>query len=715
MKITYNWLNDYCATKLPAPELAARLSLSGCLIEEQYPQPAGDTLFVLEITSNRPDLLGALGIAREAAALTGAPLRLPESVFTTIPERIESACALKVQAPDLCPRYTARLIRGVKIGPSPDWLRKRIEAIGLRVVNNVVDVTNYVMFECGQPLHAFDFDKLRGAKIIVRRAAEGETLVSIDGTECKLKPAMLVIADAEHPVAVAGIMGGLETEISGATVNVLLESAQFDPVNNRRTSRALALASDSSYRFERGIDPVQTEWAGRRAAFLIQQVAGGQVCEGVLDAWAKPYQPQEVPLRFGRLNKVLGTPVGPDVARAILERLGFTALSQSDPRRIVVQVPPWRAVDVTREIDLIEEVIRIYGYDKIPESGTLPVTVGRVSKFERVLEITRRTLVGLGFYDVVTSSFSEEAPAKLISPWTDAEPLTFNNTIRRDENRLRVSLLPGFLAVKRTNLSHGVAQSPLFEVNRVYLPKPPQNESGADYPVRVAAQSAAPVSGMNENDRGLDNPRHIPASTRDDRLPIERTCLTILDEEEFLHLKGALECLAEALGLAGRIHMEPASGAFWAEGMAARVLLDDKPLGVAGEVAQAICERYDMPHSARMAELNFDQLVEAAQLNRGYTKLPAFPAAVRDLAVVVDEAVAWAQIEGAVRGLNIPILEGLEFFDIFRGKQVPPGKKSIAFSLTFRASDRTLTSEEVEAARQSCIQSLAAVGAQLRG
>ena len=208
MKITYNWLNDYCATNLPAPELAARLSLSGCLVEEQYPQPDGDMLYVAEITSNRPDLLGALGIAREAAALTGAPLRLPESGFATIPERIESACALEVQALDLCPRYTARLIRGVKIGPSPDWLRKRLEVIGLRSVNNVVDVTNYVMFECGQPLHAFDFDKLRGAKIIVRRAAEGETLISIDGTECKLKPSMLVIADAEHPVAVAGIMGG---------------------------------------------------------------------------------------------------------------------------------------------------------------------------------------------------------------------------------------------------------------------------------------------------------------------------------------------------------------------------------------------------------------------------------------------------------------------------------------------------------------------------
>ncbi len=329
MKLTYNWLRDYCPCELPARGTRPPAQHVRHAVEEIH-NLGDDALLVAEITSNRPDLLGILGIAREVSALTGAPLRIPEAGFACGEEKVASASSVEVLDPALCPRYTARLMRGVKIGPSPDWLRRRLEAIGLRCINNVVDVTNYVMFECGQPLHAFDFDKLRGGRIVVRRAAEGETMVSIDGAQCKLNPAMLVIADAERPVAVAGIMGGLDTEISDRTVNVLLESAQFENTQIRRTSRALALASDSSYRFERGVDPVQTEWASRRALHLIQKVAGGTAAEGLLDAWAAPYQPKAVTLRFARMNRVLGAAVAPDIARAILERLGFAPLPGTD-------------------------------------------------------------------------------------------------------------------------------------------------------------------------------------------------------------------------------------------------------------------------------------------------------------------------------------------------------------------------------------------------
>ena len=691
MKLTYNWLRDYCPCECPPEELARRLTMSGTLIEEIH-NLGDDTLLAAEITSNRPDLLGIIGIAREVSVLTGAPLRIPEADFACGEEKIASASSVEVRDPALCPRYTARLVRGVKIGPSPDWLRRRLEAIGLRCINNVVDVTNYVMFECGQPLHAFDFDKLRGGRIVVRRAAEGETMVSIDGAQCKLNPAMLVIADAERPVAVAGIMGGLDTEISDRTVNVLLESAQFENTQVRRTSRALALASDSSYRFERGVDPVQTEWASRRALHLIQKVAGGTAAEGLLDAWAAPYQPKAVTLRFARMNRVLGAAVAPDIARAILERLGFAPAPGADAGRVTVQVPAFRAVDVYREIDLIEEVIRIYGYDKIPESGTLPVMVGRVSRGERLADLARRMLPGQGFFEAITNSFCDEASARLVSPWTTADPLAVQNTIRRDENRLGVSLLPGLLAVKRTNLAHGVPKSPLFEISKVFLPKPPR-----------ASGPAEP----------------------DDVLPEERTVLALLSEDGLSHLKGVIESFLDAAlrpapldgaeGARSKVSFEPAPDPFFAEERAARILLDGAPLGIMGEVGPAVCERYGAAHPPCAAELDFDLLVRAARLDRSYSKLAAHPAAVRDLAVVVDEALPWARIEGAIRDLRIPILESIEFFDIFRGKQVPAGKKSMAFSLTFRAADRTLTSDEVEAARQSCIQSLAALGATLRG
>ncbi len=347
-----------------------------------------------------------------------------------------------------------------------------------------------------------------------------------------------------------------------------------------------------------------------------------------------------------------------------------------------MQVPAFRAVDVYREIDLIEEVIRIYGYDKIPESGTLPVMVGRVSRGERLADLARRMLPGQGFFEAMTNSFCDEPSARLVSPWTTAEPLAVQNTIRRDENRLRVSLLPGLLAVKRTNLAHGVAKSPLFEIGKVFLPKPPR-----------ASGPAEP----------------------DDVLPEERTVLALLAEDGLSHLKGVIESFLEAAGARAKLSFEPAADPFFAEKRAAKVLLDSALLGIMGEVGPAVCERYGAAHPPCAAELDFDLLVRAARLDRAYSKLAAHPAAVRDLAVVVDEAVPWARIEGAIRDLRIPILESIEFFDIFRGKQVPAGKKSMAFSLTFRAADRTLTSDEVEAARQSCIQSLAALGAALRG
>ncbi len=681
MKTTYNWLREYCDFNLSPHELAHRLSMAGCLVEEVQSLD-DDHALSAEVTTNRPDLLGAIGIAREICALTGANLRFPPVEFRCSNEHVAALASVDVREAELCPRYTARVVRGLKVGPSPEWLRRRLEAIGVRCVNNVVDVTNYVLFECGQPLHAFDFNKLRNRRIVVRRAEEGELMVAIDGTECRLGSSTLVIADEARPVAIAGIMGGLQTEISDATRDVLLESAQFDNRCIRRTSRSLGLASDSSYRFERGVDPVQVEWASRRAARLIQEVAGGIVCEGILDFWPQPYEAATVTLRVSRMNEVLGTDIPGEVARGILERLGFEALPAIEEDKVVVAVPPFRAGDVSREIDLIEEVIRIYGYDRIPEKGGLPIRVGQVSMFERVSDLARRRLTGLRFHEVVTNSFCDEASARLVSPWTDAEALTVQNTIRRDENRLRVSLLPGLLAVKRTNTARGVPRSPLFEISRVFLPG--------------AADGA---EGSSEN-RGL---------------PEERRVLALLEDEDLLGLKGALEDLSAAAGVAERMRFEAAEAGFFTEGRSGRIILDGAQFGVLGEVSRAIMQEYDLPRPVCMAEIDFDLLVRSAQLDRSYSRVPVHPSAVRDLSIVVDESMPWAHIEECVRRLELSILERMDFFDVFRGKQVPSGKKSIAFSLVFRSPDRTLTSEEVEEARQSCIKALAAIGAELRG
>ena len=684
MKTTYNWLREYCDFDLSVEDLAHRLSMAGCLIEDV--QPLGDdTLLVAEVTANRPDLLGTLGIAREVCALTGSALRLPTVEFACGDEHVESLTSVTVLDPDLCPRYTARVIRGVRVGPSPDWLRRRVEAIGLRAINNVVDVSNYVLFECGQPLHAFDFDRLRGGRIIVRRAEDGETMMSIDETECKLNSSMLVIADADQPVAIAGVMGGLVTEISERTADVLLESARFENTNIRRTSRALGLTSDSSYRFERGVDPVQVEWASRRAAHLIQKVAGGTVCEGVIDLRAEglvPYKPKQVALRVARMNRVLGTEIPTPTARDILQLLGFEVHPQTKPDEVVVTVPPFRAGDVSREADLIEEVIRIHGYDKIPESSTLYISAGRIGKPEQVEKAARNVLTGLGYNEVLTNSFCDEATAQLISPWTGGEALVVQNTVRRHENRLRVSLMPGLLTVKRTNAAHGVSRSPLFETSRVFLPKPPRD-------------SGEP--------------------SRDDALPEERTVLGLLDDDDLRRLKGTIESLLQAVGLGDTVSFEPCQSPFFQAGRSGRILLKGQLLGVLGEVSPTVVERYDLTRAPGVAELDFDLLVKAADLDHVYAKLPTHPAAVRDLCVVVDEAVQWAQMEQCIRKLSLPTLERIEFFDVFRGRQVPQGKKSVAFSLAFRAPDRTLTSEEIEEARHACIKALEAIGATLRG
>jgi phenylalanyl-tRNA synthetase beta chain len=574
----------------------------------------GDTIFDIEVTPNRPDWLSVIGIAREVAALTGNPLKLPEVSFA---ESGEIEASVRVDAPELCPRYTARLIRGVKIGPSPAWLKQALEKVGLRSINNVVDVTNYVLMECGHPLHAFDYNLLRGHQIVVRRAENGERYEAIDDSKHELTSEMLVIADAERTVALAGIMGGKNSEINDGTTDVLLEAAYFNPPNIRWTSKRLGLASDSSYRFERGTDIEGLVFASNRAAALIQQLAGGQIACGMIDALAKPIERRRVTCRYAQVNRLLGVEAPTATVKRIFVGLGLS-VTKEDAEASEVEVPTFR-VDLEREADLIEEVCRIYGVEKIP-SAMLPSTA-QVSEFDAEWDARRRvreTLNALGFHEALNQTMVADGVAKLRNP------------LSSDMTALRSSLVPGLLNNLRTNVSRHQFDVRLFEIGRVFA------SDGTESLKLALVMTGRRTAGDWERTEKVD-------------------CFD---------LKGALE----ELGATAEIREIPA--------------------------AQA--RKMDLRDAVFVAELD---LPAASRAEKQFRELPKFPSVVRDMAMVVPEEVRHADVMAAIEKCRSKDLESVQLFDIFRGGQIPAGKKSMAYSLTFRA-DRNLTDAEVNAAHE---------------
>jgi phenylalanyl-tRNA synthetase beta chain len=557
--------------------------------------------------------LSVIGIAREISALTGNALKLPE---ISIAESGASDAGVAVEAPDLCPRYTARLIRGVKIGPSPAWLKQALEKVGLRSINNIVDITNYVLLESGHPLHAFDYNLLAGKRIVVRRAASGEQFTAIVDTKHELTSEMLVIADAERAVALAGIMGGKNSEINDATTDVLLESAWFLPANVRKTSKQLGLASDSSYRFERGADIGGVIWASNRAAALMQELAGGKVAAGFIDALAKPIEKRRVKCRYAQVNRLLGVEVPPATVKKIFNGLSVAVVSD-DANGCEVEVPTFR-VDLEREADLIEEVCRIYGVEKIP--AQMQPALPSVSEFDGQWDARRRvreTLTALGFHEAMNQTL------------VNAGDLKLQNPLNADQHALRVSLMPGLLANLRTNVSRHQFDVKLFEIGRVFA-------GDGTETLRLA----------------------LAATGRRTTGDWERT-----EKADYFDLKGALE----ELGVAAEIKQIPATQA----------------------------KKMDLRDAAFVAEL---ELKATAGEEKQFRELPKFPAIVRDVALIVEEPVTHAQVLDAIeRNKN---LDRVELFDIFRGGSIPTGKKSLAYSLTFRAADRTLTDAEVNEAHE---------------
>ena len=693
MRVLYNWLKEFVDVSVPAADLRSRLSMVGVSIDSIEDTPAGPVLDA-EVTINRPDLLGHVGIAREVATLCRLPLKSVQSKFKESTEPASKTTRVEIESPDSCGRYTARVIHGVKIQPSPDWLRQRLEALGQASINNVVDISNYVMLELGQPLHAFDFDRLVDHRIVVRRARSGETIRTLDGVERKLAKDMCMICDARAPVAIGGVMGGAESEISFSTKNLLIESAWFDPISIRRTSKALNLRTEASLRFERGVDPELADLASRRAAELIQQLAGGVILSGVVDV----YPLREPPLKFEfsrkELLRVMGADVPDRVIEDILSPLGFGPVRHDGNRGSAGSLvaawectrPSWRG-DVTREIDLIEEVARHYGFDKFPPRLPPAKQPAAGLPHAEAIDLLRQRLTALGYQEIVA--------IPIVDPERDAAfrvdgvaAAVIANPLSEEESILRTTGVTSMIGAIEWNLNHGQKNLRLCEFGRTY-------EFRAGKPVET------PVVTLGAT--GLVRQQSIHDAAR---------------EFGFADLKGDLD---QTFDLAGGANWT-LGGPAWlaAENVAQFSLAPDhgQLIGVSGQLSRNLAQRFKLRQDVFLAEIRLGPLIEAIGAARAalrYEPLPRFPAVERDFSLTLDESITFAQVADEIRSLRIPELRRIEPADLFRGGQIPTGKYSLLVRVTFQSAESTFTEAQLTGFSARIIVSLEKkLGAALR-
>ncbi|HEY2827761.1 MAG TPA: phenylalanine--tRNA ligase subunit beta, partial [Pirellulales bacterium] len=627
----------------------------------------------LEVTSNRPDCLGHIGIARETAVVFDLPLTLPDPKPPQGKASVSELTKVTLQCPELCYRYTARVICGIKVQTSPKWLVDRLATLGIAPINNVVDVTNYVLMECGQPLHAFDFQKLDGHEIVVRQARKGERLEAINHKSYELEPGMCVIADRSRAVALGGVMGGADTEVTSATKDVLIEAAEFDPLSIRNTARKLALHSDSSYRFERGLDPEGVDWASRRACELILQMAGGELATSVIDVGRKPPQREPIVLRLAQLKRILGIEIDASEVRRILTALGNKEGRETNLKTEIAMIPPsWRR-DLTREIDLVEEVARIHGYDAIPEDVNVPMAASHRTGQDRVLTKVREALVSAGVNEAMTISVVEAPVAETFSPWTESPPLVSSTPVLRRADQLRRSLIPSLLEAQRNNESLGNLRVDLFEIARIYLSR-----------------------------KGL--------------LPDEQLMLGITSGGDFLAVKGMLEEIVARLNPAAVLEVVDYQHELFRQGRAVELRIGGTKIGYLGEVSVAALKKFELREPTTVAEVKIEALEGIARLVSQAAELSAYPAVMRDLNLVVDEKVRWADLAATVRGAAGNELENIEYRDTYRDPQrLGSGKKSQLLTIALRRKDRTLTNTEADQVRDQIVAACQkAHGAMLR-
>ena len=647
-----------------------------------------DRILVLDLTPNRGDCLGLLGTAYEVAALTGAAVRHPPAAPPEAEGHISEALRVEIKEPPLCSRYTARVIEDVAVGASPLWLQLRLLKSGLRPISNIVDITNYVMWEYGQPLHAFDYNLTRGGEIIVRRGGRGEKLVTLDGAERALDEQVLIIADTAGPVALGGVMGGASTEINPSTRTVLLEAALFNSVSVRRTARRYNIPSEASQRFERGVNSDWVAEASGRAALLMSELAGGKVLRGLLDSYPVPQQPRRVTVRPHRVNEILGMKIPAAEVSEILERLGFAV--ETAGRSLEVTVPS-RRNDIFLEEDLVEEVARLHGYEKIP--ATLPrgeLLECREELPERLQRLARETLTACGFNEIITYSFiGLAALSTLRLPGDDLRlpAIPMQNPLSEEQSIMRTTLLPGLLKTLQENFHHRVMDQLLFEIGAIYLP------------------------------------RRLPL----DELPLEKLRLSLaatgqLPEANwysssqaagFFVVKGAVEALLDRFGLGGAEYV-PAELPLTHSARAAMIMIDGKEAGFLGELRPKIAEKWDFPQAVAIAELDLELLIAGADLMPAVAPLPRYPAGLRDIAVVVPRSLSAGKLERSIYGAGAGLVERVALFDLYEGAQIPGDRRSLAFTITYRHSGRTLTESEINAAHSDIEKALFELGAELR-
>ena len=648
-----------------------------------------DYILHLELTPNRADCLGMIGVAHEVAALTGGEVKMPPMVPPETEKALEDVVRISVEDKELCPRYTVRAVENVVMGKAPLWMQLRLLKAGIRPISNVVDISNYVMWEFGQPLHTFDLELLKKSEIVVRRALQDEILVTLDGIERKLDPEALVISDGEEPVGLAGVMGGENTEISEATTQVLIEAANFNPTNIRRTARRYNLPSEASQRFEKGVNPEAAIWAQDRTVLLLSELAGAKVLKGIIDINSASLRPGQIEVNPARINKILGLTIPEDETTSILSRLGFTVEHKKDGMLDITV--PLRRADVTLEEDIVEEVARLHGYDKVPV--TLPsgeLHENRESEEERIKKLVRNILIADGYYECITYSFiNPQNLLQLRLPDDDHRRLAVpvQNPFSEEQAVMRTTQLPGLLKVVQHNFSHRELNQMLFEIGSVY------------------------------------EPEYLPL----EKLPREKTKLTMAvtglipepnwivpaRESDFFTLKGILETLFERLQILN-IKFVAEAMPFSHPTRCAVIKAGDQELGFLGQLHPDVAEEWEIEQKVTVCELDFDLLSKMSDLVPRVVPLPRYPAAKRDLAVVVSRDISALQLENAIRGAGEGLVRQVKLFDLYEGKQIPEDKRSLAYSITFRRDQGTLTDAEVNKAQKNIEKALFDLGAVLR-
>ena len=671
MKISLDWIREFVAVDLPLQEIVDKLTMIG-LVADTVEEKDGDSILDLETYANRPDTLGHLGVAREIGAMLGLPLMEKDWPVTELAEATADIADVQVEAEALCPRYCGLVVRGVPVAPSPAWLRRRIEAMGLRPINNVVDVSNYVLFATGQPIHTFDFGRIGGGRIVVRKAKRGETLVDLEGRALALTPDMLVIADESRPVALAGVIGGQASGITASTRDVFIESAHFDAVGIRKTAKALGLSTDASYRFERGSDIGFAPRAALMAASLLTQM-GGQASRGLIDRFPKPPKARTVRLRLRRITELLGVEVPESFVVEVLVRLGFS-LEGSSHGAWRVEVPAFR-VDISREADLVEEVARFYGYDRIPAEVTPASSFAHVvnRKRDRLARI-RATLLGQGFDEVINWSFADPEREAAAASGRAAVPI--QNPISNRASVMRTTLLPGLLENAAWNLNRGLEGVHIFETGNIYYWGDDEKHR-EDLHLGLLSTGLLPGAGL----------------------------AAAAAETDFYVIKGAVETALEALRFtpAGFEERDQAS---FEPGSALAVLYKGQQVGHLGRLSRALAATSSVERAVYAAEIDLSALFEKAARPFEYTPVPKFPGAVRDLSFLIDRNISYGEVARVLGKLDQPLVERSELVDRFAGPPVPPDKVSLTVRLHFRHPQRTLVADEVDRAAREIVGQL---------